>query len=159
MMVSAYPVEIIITTPVTVAVLEHHGDPALLPDTIGHFIGWRRAMGLPPAVSATYTVFRCDPAVTPPQAFRLDLCCAVAGEVAPNPQGVRAGQIPGGRRARLRVTGGDAALEAAALFLIRDWLPASGETAGDFPLYCQRLRFPPEVPEAQTELDLYLPLR
>lgn len=152
-------VTVVTTAPVPVAVLEHHGDPATLGDSIRRFIDWRRAVRLPPAVSATYTVFPCDPAATPPQDFRLDLCCATPGPVAANPQGVRAGLIPGGRRARLRVIGGDDALEVAALFLYRDWLPASGETPGDAPLYCQRLRFFPDVPEAEAELDLYLPLR
>lgn len=48
---------------------------------------------------------------------------------------------------------------AAALFLYRDWLPASGEEARDFPIYCQRLSFFPEVPEHEAVAELFLPLR
>ena len=50
-------------------------------------------------------------------------------------------------------------LEPAALFLHRDWLPASGEEPRDFPLYCQRMTFFPDVPERQVLTDLYLPLK
>ena len=41
--------------------------------------------------------------------------------------------IPGGRCAVLRVVGNTDNLEPAALYLYRDWLPASGEEARDFP--------------------------
>jgi AraC family transcriptional regulator len=47
----------------------------------------------------------------------------------------------------------------AALYLYRDWLPASGEEARDFPIYCQRLSFFPEVPEHETVAELFLPLK
>jgi AraC family transcriptional regulator len=59
----------------------------------------------------------------------------------------------------LRVVGASDDLEPAALFLYRDWLPASGEEPRDFPLYCQRLTFFPDVPEHEAVTDLYLPLR
>ena len=49
-------------------------------------------------------------------------------------------------------------LEPAALFLYRDWLPASGEEPRDFPLYCQRVSFFPDVPEHEAVTDLFLPL-
>ncbi|MDU0958524.1 MAG: GyrI-like domain-containing protein, partial [Bradyrhizobium sp.] len=49
--------------------------------------------------------------------------------------------------------------EPAALYLYRDWLPASGEEARDFPIYCQRLSFFPEVPEHETVAELFLPLK
>jgi AraC family transcriptional regulator len=41
----------------------------------------------------------------------------------------------------------------------RKWLPASGEEARDFPLYCQRLAFFPEVPENEAIAELFLPLK
>jgi AraC family transcriptional regulator len=58
----------------------------------------------------------------------------------------------------LRVVGNSDDLEPAALYLYRDWLPASGEEARDFPLYCQRLLFFPEVPEHEAVAELFLPL-
>ena len=68
------------------------------------------------------------------------------------------GVIPGGRCAVLRLVGGSDDLEAAALFLYRDWLPASGHEPRDFPLYCRRVTFFPDVPEHEAVTELYLPL-
>lgn len=145
------------TTPV--AVMTHRGDPARLGQTIQRFIAWRRSMGLHPSGSATFNIFHCDPHTTPPDEFRLDLCAATDRIVAANTQGVQSGVIPGGRCARLRVTGSSDDLEVPALYLYRDWLPESGEETRDFPLYCERVRFFPNVPEHQAITDLFLPLR
>lgn len=143
--------------PVSVAVMTHHGPLVGLHDTIRRFIDWRQAAGLPPRISDTYNIFPCDPRTTPPAEYRLDLAAKTDREVEPNTAGVVAGLIPGGRRAVLRVTGDD--LEPAALFLYRDWLPASGEVPGDFPLYARRLSFFPDVAEHEAVTELYLPLR
>ena len=59
----------------------------------------------------------------------------------------------------LRVIGNTDNLEPAALYLYRDWLPASGEDARDFPIYCQRLSLFPEVPEREAAAELFLPLK
>jgi AraC family transcriptional regulator len=59
----------------------------------------------------------------------------------------------------LRVIGSSENLERPALFLYRDWLPASGEEPRDFPLFCQRIGFYPDVPEHETITDLFLPIR
>jgi AraC family transcriptional regulator len=141
-----------------VAVMTHRGDPARLGETIQRFIAWRRAAGLRPGVSATYNVFPCDPRTTPPADFRLELCAATDRAIAPDDPAVVAGVIPGGRCAVLRVVGASDDLEPAALFLYRDWLPTSGETPRDFPLYCRRLTFFPDVAEHEAITELYLPL-
>ena len=62
-------------------------------------------------------------------------------------------------RRALRVVGNTDNLEPAADYLYRDWLPASGEEARDFPLYCQRLAFFPDVPEHEAVAELFLPLK
>jgi AraC family transcriptional regulator len=72
---------------------------------------------------------------------------------------VEAGTIPGGRCAVLRVIGSSDDLRPAAEFLYRDWLPVSGEELRDFPLYAQRVRFFPDVPEHEAITDLFLPLQ
>ena len=76
-----------------------------------------------------------------------------------NGEPIKAGEIPGGRCEVLRVVGNTDNLEPAALYLYRDWLPASGEEARDFPIYCQRLSFFPEVPEHEAVAELFLPLK
>lgn len=155
---TAHDVEIVDVPPTPVAVMEHRGDPARIGDTIQRFIAWRKAAGLRPGVSDTYNVFHSDPRSTPAADYRLDLCAGTTAPVEPNRDGVTDGLIPGGRCAMLRVTGSSDDLEPAALFLYRDWLPQSGEQARDFPLYCRRVRFFPDVPEHEAVTDLYLPL-
>ena len=59
----------------------------------------------------------------------------------------------------LRVVGNTGNLEPAVLYPYRDWLPASGEEARDFPIYCQRLSFFPEVPAYAAVAELFLPLK
>jgi AraC family transcriptional regulator len=68
--------------------------------------------------------------------------------------------IPGGRCAVLRYPGNTNNLEPAALYLYRDWLPASGEEARDFPMYSKRwLSRIPEVQAHEVVVELYLPLK
>lgn len=142
-----------------VAVMEHRGDPATIGATIQRFIAWRRANDLSPTVSPTYNVFHSDPRSTPAAEYRLDLCVAADRLIKSDGKGVKNGLIPAGRCAVLRVIGNSDNLEPAALYLYRNWLPASGEELRDFPLYCQRLSFFPEVPEHEAVTDLFLPLR
>ena len=156
---SAADLKIVEASETPVAVLTHRGDPARIGQTIRRFIAWRKSVGLSPAVSATFNVFHSDPRTTAPEDFRLDLCAATNRPIEPNEEGVVPGLIPGGRCARLRVIGSSDDLERPALFLYRDWLPGSGEETRDFPIYCQRVRFFPDVPEHEAVTDLFLPIR
>lgn len=141
-----------------VAIMEHRGDPATIGDTIQKFIMWRKANGLSPKVSPTYTIFHSDPRTTPPADYRMDLCVGTDQPIDEREGVMTAGVIPAGRCAVLTLVGNSDNLEHAALFLYRDWLPESGEEARDFPLYCQRLKFFPEVPEHEAVVELFLPL-
>jgi AraC family transcriptional regulator len=145
--------------PTPVAIMEHRGDPATIGATIQRFIAWRKATGLSPKVSPTFNVFHSDPRTTPPVEYRMDLCVGTDRPIKANGERIEAGIIPGGRCAVLRVVGNTDNLEPAALYLYRDWLSASGEEARDFPLYCQRLTFFPEVAEHEAVADLFLPLK
>jgi AraC family transcriptional regulator len=152
-------VRIVAVAETPVAVLTHRGDPALIGDTVRRFIAWRRRAGLPPRISATFNILHGDPETTPAADFRLDLCAATAGPVAPNEEGVTAGVIPGGRCAVLRHTGGEDGLGEAIAWLVGAWLPQSGEALRDFPLYCRRVSVFPDVPEHEAVTDIHLPLR
>jgi AraC family transcriptional regulator len=129
-----------------VAVLEHRGDPARIGDSLRTFIAWRKQNRLPPAVSATFNILYDDPAETAPEDFRFDICAAIDRGVAENPFGVVEKTIPGGRCAVVR-------------YLYSTWLPASGEEPRDFPLFLQRVRFFPDVPEHEAVTDVFLPLQ
>lgn len=145
--------------PTSVAIMEHRGDPATIGATIQRFIAWRKATGLSPRVSPTFNVFYSDPRTTPPAEYRMDLCAGTDRPIEANGERIEAGTIPGGRCAVLRVVGNTDNLEPAALYLYRDWLPVSGEEVRDFPLYCQRIAFFPEVPEHEAVAELFLPLK
>jgi AraC family transcriptional regulator len=142
-----------------VAIMEHRGDPATLGATIQRFIAWRKAGGLHPRTNPTFTVWRSERRPASPADYSVDLCVGTDQPIEANGEPVKAGEIPGGRCAVLRVTGYTDNLEPAALYLYRDWLPASGEEVRDFPIYCQRLSFFPEVAEHETVADLFLPLK
>jgi AraC family transcriptional regulator len=151
-------VEIVNFETTRVAVLEHRGDPKLLLASVRKFIDWRKQNRLPPKLSATFNLIYDDPHTTPPEQFRVDLCAATSRAVDPNDTGVVERAIPGGRCARLRYVGSDDGMGEALAFLYAQWLPQSGEEARDFPLFLQRVRFAPEVPEHESEIDFYLPL-
>jgi AraC family transcriptional regulator len=142
-----------------VGVLEHCGDPVTIGDSIRRFIAWRKDMGLPPRLSATFNILHDDPNRTPPESFRLDLCAATEREIVPNEARVVAKTIPSGRCAVLRHVGSDDFLGAALHYLYADWLPRSGEEARDFPPFVQRLKFFPDVPEGEAVTDIFLPLK
>ena len=145
--------------PTPVAIMEHRGDPATLAVTIQRFIAWRKAAGLHPRTHPTFNVWWSERRPASPADYRVDLCVGIDRPVDARGEDVKAGEIPGGRCAVLRVVGDTDNLEPAALFLYRDWLPASGEQVRDFPVYCQRLSFFPEVPAHEAVAELLLPLK
>jgi AraC family transcriptional regulator len=142
-----------------VAVLEHRGDPALIGASVRRFIEWRKETGLTPKENPTFNILYDDPSTTPADAFRFDICVATERDVAPNNAGIIVKTIPGGRCAVLRHVGSEESFGDAISYLYGTWLPASGEEPRDFPLYCQRIAFFPDVPEHQAATDLFLPLK
>jgi AraC family transcriptional regulator len=143
-----------------VAVLEHRGPTEQLNATVGRFIEWRKSNTLSPKDShRTFGVAWSNPDTTPPEDFRFDVCGEVKDAVPPNPQGVTEKEIPGGRCARVRHYGSHMRLGESIYPIYREWLPQSGEELRDFPLYCQRLSFFPEVAEHEAVAELFLPLK
>jgi AraC family transcriptional regulator len=145
--------------PTRVAMFEHRGDPATLDVTIQRFIAWRKAAGLTPRTSSTFNIWHTERRPANPADYRMDLCVGVGADQSIDPADgtVRIGEIPGGRCAVLRVTGDTHNLEPAALYLYRDWLPASGEEMRDFPIYCQRFLL--DDPDLASAAELHLPLK
>jgi AraC family transcriptional regulator len=148
------------TFPATrVALLEHRGSVVRLGDSIRRFIEWRKANKLPPHLSATFNIIHNDPDETPSEEFRFDLAAATDREIAPNDAGVHEFVIPAGRCALLRHRGSDDQLGRSIMHLYANWLPGSGEELRDFPLFMQRLKFFPDVPDGEAETDIYLSLK
>lgn len=146
--------------PTPVAVMEHRGDRATLQDTIQRFIAWRKAAGLSPETSPTFNIFRSERNPANPADYSMDICVGTDRPIAADDGQMKAGMIPGGRCAVLRVNGASHNLEPAALYLYRDWLPASGEEARDFPIYCQRqFSRSPGASAHEVLAELFLPLK
>ena len=145
--------------PTRVAMFEHRGDPATLEHTIQRFIAWRKASGLSPKTNPTFNIWYSERRPADPADYSMDLCVGLGADapIEPHGEAVKAGQIPGGRCAVLRITGDTHNLEPAALYMYREWLPASGEEVRDFPIYCQRFFL--DGPEQGTAADLFLPLK
>ena len=93
-----------------------------------------------------------------PEAFRFDVCAATNEAIADNPYGVIEKVIPGGRCAVLRHLGSDDTLRETVACLYSEWLPSSGEEPREFPLFLQRVRFFPDVPEGEAITDVFLPI-
>ncbi|POB00080.1 AraC family transcriptional regulator [Chromobacterium sinusclupearum] len=153
-------VKIVTVAPVMVAALEHQGPPERVNDSALRFIEWRKASGLSPiASSQTYGIAYDNPETVEPERFRFDICGSVAAPVPSNPQGVVTKQIPGGRCAVVRHQGSHHQLGESVWYLYRSWLPASGETPRDFPVYFHYLNLASDTPEHLLLTDVYLPLR
>lgn len=141
-----------------VAALEHRGPEHLTYVTTRKFIEWRQANDLRPGTGNTYGVHYTDPATTPPDDYRLDICLSVTAPVLPNPQGVVTKTIPAGRCARVRHVGSRHDVHPAD-WLYRKWLPQSGEQLRDYPIFFHYVNVGPEVQEHEMITDVYLPLK
>jgi AraC family transcriptional regulator len=143
-----------------VAALEHRGAPALVNDSVGIFIEWRKTSGLSPIKSSkSFGIAYDNPDTTDPEQFRFDICGAISEDVPDNPQGVVNKIIPGGRCAVIRHHGSHDRIGACAYYLYRDWLPESGEELRDFPLYFHYVNLLPDTSDHELVTDIYLPLK
>ncbi|MGV8927703.1 MAG: AraC family transcriptional regulator [Ewingella sp.] len=157
-------VKIICVEPIQVAVLEHHGEPMRVNNSVAKFIEWRKASGLSDyATYGSYGVPYNDPLTTQGDDFRFDICGELSteakGKVPTNPQGVISKTLPGGRCAVVRHVGSYDHISESVYYLYRQWLPQSGEELRDFPVYFRYLRLNEELPEHAQQADILLPLK
>jgi AraC family transcriptional regulator len=153
-------VRIINVEPVTVAVLEHRGDPATVNESVERFIAWRKESGLSPiATSQTYGIAYDDPATTSADEFRLDICGSIEVPVPANHHGIVTKTLPGGRCAVVRHEGSPDNIAGSVYHLYRNWLPHSGEEPRDFPVYFHYLNLKGATPERELLTDVHLPLK
>lgn len=151
-------VEIVEFPETEVAAIEHRGPPTLEHETARKLIAWKVEHRLfDPAKHRNYGVHYTDPHTTPPADHRVDFCISMEGEVSPNSYGVIKKVLPKNRCARARDVGSRANNTAAA-FLYEKWLPRSGETPGDFPMFFHYINVGPNVREEEMITDVYLPL-
>lgn len=149
----------VLTFPATqIALLQHRGPPSQLSQSILRFIEWRKLRRLPPDKSRTFNLIYDDPEQTAPQNYRFGLACSVSNTVDDQEYGITTKTIPGGLCATIRHTGSDDKLAAAVRYLYGQWLSTTDYTLRDFPLFFERVRFFPDVPEHAAVTDIYLPI-
>jgi AraC family transcriptional regulator len=141
-----------------IAAVEHRGPPELEHETARRLIEWRLAHGVRPERHRTFGIHYTDPRTTPPAEHRVDFAVEFEHDVAPNPQGIVAKLIPGGRCALVRHLGSRRNV-SAAVYLYEVWLPQSGEALRAFPIFFHYVNVGPNVPEHEMLTDVYLPLR
>jgi AraC family transcriptional regulator len=141
-----------------VAVVEHLGPPELEHQTALRLVKWRLEMGFPVDRHRNYGVHFTDPRVTPPDQHRVDFCLSVDEEVASNQFGVVTKVIPACRCAVARHLGARVRNDAA-IYLLTQWLPASGESLGQFPIFFHYVNVGPSITESEMITDVYLPLQ
>lgn len=151
-------VEVVDFPTTRIALKVHQGPEALLGQSIRDFIGWRKANRLPPQRHATFNLLYEDPRCCEPADYRFGLAVAIDGDVAENDIGIVASEIIGGRCARIRWQGSDAQIGPLVAYLYREWLPQSGFSWREHPIFLQRRRFFPDVPAHEAETDIFLPL-
>jgi AraC family transcriptional regulator len=152
-------VEIVNFPETQVAVLEHRGDPKSIGESVKMLIEYRKQHHLHPSTNATFNIAYNSPTDVPAQDFRIDLCVATDQPVGDNQYGIVSKTIPGGRCAVLRHIGSDNTLGETVRHLCEEWFPRSGEIRRGFPLFFQRVKFPPEVSENDSIIEVYLPLQ
>jgi AraC family transcriptional regulator len=141
-----------------VAALELKGPPDVQHERASAFVAWRLANGATPDRHRTYGIHYNDPRRVAPEEYRVDLCLSVDREIPPNPQGLVNKSIPGGRCAVARHLGSRENVAAAA-YLWEVWLPQSGETLRDFPIFFHYVNVGPQVQDERDMItDVYLPL-
>ena len=153
-----YPVEVVELPELSLAVLEHKGDPHLLGQTIRQFINWRKENHLPPDKYRTFNLLYNDPDITPCEEYRFGLAVEYHDSL-PSSSNLIQEKIPAGTYAMLRYQGSDSGLADAVNYLYRDWLANTDFELRDFPPFIERILFYPDVPETQQMMHIYLPLR
>lgn len=144
-----------------VALLEHRGDRARLPQTFETFRSWCKAHGLAPETGrSSFMMFRSEREPANPDDYSMDICVATDPAMISVDAPMKAAVIEGGRCAVLRYPGQTNNHEPAGLFMYREWLPQSGEEARDFPSYIERKLVPIAGTEAhEVVVELHLPLK
>ncbi len=151
-----YAVDLVELPELSLAVLEHKGDPHLLGKTIRQFIRWRKENNLPPDKYRTFNLLYNDPNVTPDEEYRFGLAVEYNHELTTSE--LVEGRIPAGTYALIRYQGSDSGLGDAVNYLYRDWLPNTDFELRDFPLLFERILFYPNLSEDQQIVHIYLPL-
>lgn len=141
-----------------VAVAEHRGAPQLEYETSKKLIAWRIENRLSPTNHKSYGVHYTNPYKVAASDHRVDFCVSYDSPVQPNTLGIVSKVIPANRCAVARHLG-PRSHNSASIYLYQEWLPRSGESLGDFPVFFHYVNVGPQVEEHEMITDVYLPLK
>lgn len=150
---AAHPVQLRETAPLVLATAAHVG-PYL---EIGRAFARVRDRMPDRAGGTMVAVYEDDPDAVPAAALRSAAGVAIAAD-APVPEGVERRILPAGRHAVLRYVGPYSSMHAAYRWLYGRWLPASGETPRDHPVFEIYLTDPATTPPTAAVTEILLPL-
>jgi AraC family transcriptional regulator len=150
----------VVTFPETkVVAVEHLGSPALEYDTVKKLVAWKLENRLLDQTKyRSYGIHYTNPHITPPSEHRVVFCLSFDEEVGPNRYGIRNMVIPELRCALARDVG-SRSNNKAAVYLYETWLPQSGESPSDFPIFFHYVNVGPNLREEEMVTDVYLPLK
>lgn len=143
-----------------VAVMEHHGDPMRLSDTLDKLITWAKAqpINLKPKAGEAFGFGYQDPREVKPKEFRFDLALSVPQDFKLNDQ-VTERTLPAGRYAVTMHKGSRDNIGDTIYSIYRDWLPQSGEEPGDLPCIFCYYNFDYEVAETESLTEIWVLLK
>jgi len=141
-----------------VAVVEHCGSPESEHASARKLIEWKIAHQLFGDKFKSYGVHYTNPLTTPPDLHRVDFCLSIEGELPPHSQDIVCKTIPSGRCAVARNVGSRDNV-AAASYLCEQWLPKSGKSLRDFPIFFHYVNVGPGIQPEEMITDVYLPIR
>lgn len=154
------PLQVQVTAlePFDVVVLRTRGAFDDLDQAFGQVFAWAAEQGLAEHLQALVGIALNDHRDVPADACEFECGMGFGRALAHIPAPLRALTLGGGEYAVLRHVGGYAGLDAATDALLRQWLPDSGRTLRDAPLYYHYLDDPEDVPEAILRADICVPV-
>ena len=142
------------------AVIEHHGDPKKVGDSVYKLITWAKAQpgNLKPIPGESFGFGYSDPKEVPAEAFRFDLAITVPQTLKIDGEVIEK-QLPAGRYAVILHKGSRDNMSEKIYWLYRDWLPKSKEELGDLPCIFCYYNFEHEVAETELLTEIWLLLK
>ncbi|MBI6549669.1 AraC family transcriptional regulator [Xenorhabdus lircayensis] len=142
----------------SVAVMEHKGSPSDIGNTVREFKEWRIGNKLPPERYRTFNLVYADPEKVEPDEYQFDLCVEITSTFEVNHPKIIQKTLPSGKCAYIRHIGSDGEIPVIVNYLYTRWLSENNQEIRDFPLFFERIKLFPTVPEAEAVTDIYLPL-
>lgn len=145
---------------IRLAMLEHVGDPALVPETVNQLIAWAKSqtIDLKPKAGNAFGLAYDDPKTTPKANFRFGLGIKVPEQYELNDP-ITECYLPAGRYAVATHYGSHDNIADTVYGLYRDWLPSTNESLGELPCIFSYQNFEHEVPETELVTECWLQLK